>query len=201
MNWQTKNIKVYNKSAKEFAEHFSEVGVRHQGIERAFKLLGERKNIRALELGCGAGIDAAEIIKRVNYYIGVDPSKKLLNIAKQNVPNAIFELSNAVNYGYPDNVDIIFAFASLLHVNQDDLCKVFEKAAISLNKGGIFYIVLKRLDHYEEKVKKDRFGERMFYFYNSEIIKHIAGRNFTSVYTGKFKVGDVDWFGIALRRK
>ncbi len=94
----------------------------------------------------------------------------------------------------------IFAFASLLHVNHVDLQKVLEKAHSSLRTGGIFYISLKKREYYTEEVKKDEYGERMFYYYNPKIIKKLSGGLYVSVYEADQKIGKTDWFTIALKK-
>jgi len=201
MNWQDKNTKVYNDSAIELSEYFSGIGSRVEDIERGLNLAGKRDGARVIELGCGDGRDAVEIIKRVSQYIGIDPSNGLLNIAKSKNPNGIFMLTDAVGYKYPKKLDVIFAFASLLHINQGDICEVLEKAKSALRLGGIFYISLKERPSYIEEIKEDQFGERMFFYYNSDIIKQSAGSSFETVYEDHHKIGHTDWFTIALKKK
>jgi SAM-dependent methyltransferase len=201
MNWQEQNIKAYNNSAMELSKYFSGIGSRVADIERGLKLAGKQVNAKAVELGCGDGRDALEIIKRVSQYVGIDPSEGLLNIAKDKNPNGIFILADAIGYEYPKKLDVIFAFASLLHLNQDDIYDVFEKANDALRLGGIFYISLKERSEYAEEIKKDQFGERMFYYYNPDLIMHLAGSLFESVYEDHQKIGHTDWFTIALKKK
>jgi hypothetical protein len=42
-------------------------------------------------------------------------------------------------------------------------------------------ISLKLSDKYEEKIKEDSYGTRMFYYYNPELIKELAGDKYTVV--------------------
>ena len=200
MNWHQQNIKVYNDSAQNLATYFSSIGSRTSDIERGLKLANRTNNARVIEIGCGDGRDAIEILKRVSYYEGIDPSVELLNIAKRKVSNTSFIVANALSYKYPCDIDVVYAFASLLHVNQDDLPIVFNKVSQSLRKGGVFYISLKERGLYTEEIKDDEFGKRMFYYYNPRIIKEIAGKNFTLAYESHQTIGKTNWFTIALKK-
>lgn len=201
MDWQLQTIKTYDKSATELAEYFKGVGARIKDIELGLKLSKSGNTSRIIEIGCGDGRDAQEIVKLVNWYEGCDPSIELLNLARKKVPGASFVLADALSYVYPSNVDVIFAFASLLHVNKIDLVKVFNKTAKSLKQSGILYISLKERPEYTEEVKRDKYGERMFYYYNPSIIKDLSRENFQSAYEAHQKIGHTDWFTIALYKR
>lgn len=204
MDWNSKTIDTYDKSAEDLAEYFKGKGARIEDIERALQLANAGSTARVAEIGCGDGRDAEEIIKRTAWYEGVDPSEGLLKIARAKLPNASFIQADALTYDYPEGLDVLYAFASLLHVNITDLEAVFHKAANALRKGGIFYMSLKERDGYIEEVKKDQHGERMFYFYNVKLIKELAGDLFESVYEDHqnrlSNVGRNDWFTIALKK-
>lgn len=194
-------IDTYNKSAKHFSNYFAGIGSRVGDIEKALELSKTKNSSRVIEIGCGDGRDAVEIVKRVKWYEGVDPSEGLLKLAKKKLPGTNFVLADALSYSYPTNIDIVFAFASLLHVHKTDLSKVFKKVYISLNQDGIFYISLKMRDKYEEVEKQDEYGKRMFYFYNPEIIKQIANKHFSTAYLDYQTIGKTDWFTIALKKE
>lgn len=200
MNWHDKTIQTYDLSAAQLKEYFAGYGSRIEDIERAIALAGSGEKTRAIEIGCGDGRDAKEIVKRISFFEAFDPSIGLLEIAKSTLPNVSFTKADALNYRYPHNLNIVFAFASLLHVNQDDLHTVFNNVYDSLNTGSIFYISLKEAEQYTEKIKKDEYGERMFYLYNAEDIKAIAGSRFTTVYEDHYVRGNTDWFTIALKK-
>ena len=200
MDWQKQNVKVYNDSATEIAAYFQGIGSRVEDIKRGLTLANKTSTASVVEIGCGDGRDAKEIIKRVARYTGIDPSEGLLNIAKENNPSGTFILTDALHYSYPAQQDVVFAFASLLHVNRNDLSLVFKKVTAALRPGGIFYISLKERAEYTEEIKEDKYGKRMFYYYNPSIINHIASSSFESVYEYHQKIGTTDWFTIALKK-
>lgn len=201
MDWHSQNIKVYDDAAYELAEHFSGIGSRISDIERGLELAKKTNGARIVEIGCGDGRDAVEITNRVAWYEGFDPSIGLLNIAKEKSSNMSFVLADALSYEYPNNIDVVYAFASLLHVNQNDLIDVFCKVKQSLRKNGIFYISLKERNSYTEEVKTDIHGDRMFYYYNPSIIKNLAGDDFKSIYEDHQTIGKTIWFTIALLKQ
>lgn len=203
MNHSDLTIKTYDDSADQFDLHFSDYfgqGPRISDIKKGLELVGKNQPVRVVEIGCGTGRDAKEIVKLVDWYEGFDPSKGLLEVAKNKVPGASFVLADALSYIYPKDLDIIFAFASLLHIDRENLEKVFPKALESLRSGGIFYISLKEADEYKEALKTDRFGDRMFYYYNPKIIVDMAGDDFELIYEDHQQIGTAKWFNIALKK-
>jgi len=200
MDWNKKTIQVYDDSAAELAEYFASYGARIDDIDRAFTLAGDPTDARVIEIGCGNGRDAGEIARRSGWYQGVDPSAGLLAVARTNLPNTSFIQADALSYNYPSDIDIVFAFASLLHVSIDDLPTVFKKIAQSLKSGGIFYLSLKARDEYTADTKVDKYGERMFYYYNPDIITELASNQFDVVYVDNYWAGETEWFTMALAR-
>jgi SAM-dependent methyltransferase len=156
-----------------------------------------------VEIGCGAGKDAAELMKRVGWYEGFDPSGKLLDIARQNVPAASFVQADAAGYDYPEELDIVFALASMLHLNKVDFGAVCGKVAKALKPGGIFCMILKEADRYEELVQEDKFGTRQFYLYSPELVRELAGSAFEQVYEHHDVTGPEKkrWFTVILKKQ
>lgn len=199
--WHEKNIAVYDRSARELAEYFTGVGSRIYDIEKGLELANNPKAARVVEIGCGDGRDAEEIVRRVGWYEGFDPSKGLLTIAQEKVPSGSFECADALNYTYPDNLDVVYSFASLLHSPIDELGQVMKKVYGALKPGGIFYLSLKERAEYEQAVKKDVYGERLFYYYTPKNISDVGAGLFDTVFEQHQTVGSTDWFTIALRKK
>lgn len=193
-------IDTYNKSAKELAEYFRGIGPRVKYIDFAFELAGNPDNANVIEIGCGDGRDAKEIIKKTHSYIGFDISEELIKLAKKHVPTAEFVVADAVTFEYPEDLDIVFTFASLLHLNKEEVKMVFTKVNKALKPGGIFYISLKWSPRYRKTVKEDEHGKRLFYLYNAKIIKSLAGAGYKLEDTWREVRGHTDWFEIALRK-
>lgn len=192
-------VDTYNKFPKEYAEKFSHLSV-SKYIDQAFDKLG-KENPRVVELGCGSGRDAEEICKRTNSYKGVDISEGLLEIASQkNIPDAKFYLSSIQDYSFEGTVDIIFAVASLLHLNKEDFSQVLKRAHKALSDQGLFQILVKYGEYKGEEIVKDIYGERIFYFYQLSDIKNMAA-GYEVVYEERKTVGKKEWISILLRKK
>lgn len=193
-------IDTYNNSAAELAEYFRGIGPRERYITTAFELVGNPPEANVLEIGCGDGRDAKAICARTPNYLGIDASSELIELAREHVPEGRFEVADAAKYDYPENLDIVFAFASFLHLNKSELRTVFDGLAKALRPQGIVYISSKYRPHYEREIKDDRFGRRQFYFYNSEIMRGLAGPGFKIARRWREVHGNTDWFELALRR-
>ena len=198
-------IETYDRSAAQMAQHFQNYadGVVRKEIEKTFALAGNPENARVVEIGCGAGKDAAEIVNRCSWYEGFDPSAGLLEIARQALPDVSFKQADALSYQYPENLNIVFAFASLLHLEREEFAAVCEKIAQALCPDGVFCLILKEAESYRSELQLDKFGERMFYFYNPKLVRQLAGNQFKQVFEAHELVGPEQkpWFTIILRKQ
>lgn len=199
-DWRKETVDTYNRSAKDLAEYFRGIGSRNDDIEKALKLAGNPTKPKIVEIGCGDGRDAKEIIKHTKDYVGFDISEGLIELAKKHVPGAKFEVADAVGYKYPSNLDVVFAFASLLHLDKDEVQQVLQIVSDKLKAGGIFYISLKFGDNYQEFIKHDKYGKRQFFLYNPEIIKQLAPKDLKVVHAQEETHGYTKWFEIALQK-
>ncbi|MFO0862942.1 MAG: class I SAM-dependent methyltransferase [Candidatus Saccharibacteria bacterium] len=191
-------LHTYNKSAKQLADKFAGIGSRKADVKRAFELRG-KANPRVLELGCGDGRDAKEILKGTKNYAGIDYSSELIELARAKNPKTKFEVRDMLTYDFGSGLDIIFAFASLLHVDKTNVTTILEQAKKSLSTGGIFYISLKK-DSYQSKVQTDEFGTRIFYYYEPKDIEEIKPNTLKTVFLDHQTIGYTDWFTIALQK-
>lgn len=89
MDKKVQTIDTYNKSAQALARKFNDLGVRISDIEEVFNLLN-KENSKVIEIGCGNGRDAEEIIKHTNDYLGLDISEELIKLAQEKVPQGNF---------------------------------------------------------------------------------------------------------------
>ncbi len=100
MNYYDKIAKGYNELHKEEQEKKLKI------IKQYIK---PQQDELLLDIGCGTGISTNWNCK----CIGIDPSKELLKIAKQNYPNKKFILGNAEELPFPNNhFDIIISLTA-----------------------------------------------------------------------------------------
>ena len=199
-NLRQVTIDTYNQSAQALAEYFRGIGPREKYVDIAFAVIGNPVAPNVLEIGCGDGRDAKVIMERTPNYLGIDVSEQLVKIAQTHVPEGEFVVVDVAQYEFPGQLDIVFAFASLLHLNKLELKTVFERLAVSLKPGGIIYISSKYRQAYTEEVKKDRFGTRQFYYYNADIMAQLAGAEYEVTKTWREVHGNTDWFELVLKK-
>ncbi len=199
---RAKTLDAYNNSAKELAEYFAGIGSREKCVNIAMSTNG-LKNPKVLEIGCGDGRDAEAIVSVSSSYLGFDISKEMIAIAKNKVPEGEFVVADAVDFDYGENqYDIVFAFASLLHLDMEEVELVFDRVEKCLRAGGVFFVSLKLSEDYKEIVKKDRFGERQFFLYSPENIRNIAKHKFSEEYFEQdfTTAGNTKWFDMAFKK-
>ena len=100
---------------------------------------------RILDIGCGTGLFLDKCFIRPDHYIGIDPSKVMLEklIAKQpdfkeSVINTTFEDF------YDDNIDLVISlFGSINYVCPD----VMKKLNWMINKGGKYFLMYYKSDY------------------------------------------------------
>ncbi len=198
MNKKIQTINTYNNSAKLLAEKFDSLGARTDNIEEVINLV-KKINPSILEIGCGNGRDAEEIIKHTSDYLGIDISEKLVELARQKVPTGKFEVADIENYSFPKELDIIFAFASLIHVPKDSLHKIMTAALLALNNNGIMRLSMKYADSYSEITKEDEFGTRTYYLYSKKDIEDLA-IDFTIIKNELNDLRGQSWLEIILQK-
>lgn len=92
---------------------------------------------KVLDLGCGTGNPIAKYIVQKGFrVIGVDQSEKMLEIAKNVVPEAELIHSDMVNIQLTDKFAAAVAWDSVFHVERKHHSAVFRKLANSLELSG-----------------------------------------------------------------
>jgi len=173
MNKKTQTINTYNNSAQALAKKFGKLGACTDDIRETFRLI-KKTNPRVLEIGCCDGRDAEEITKYTNDYLGIDISEKMIELAHQKLPTANFQVADIEEYIFPKELDIIFAFASLIHTPKEELRRILSDALPTLNNNGIIRLSMKYADTYTEITKEDEFGVRTYYLYSREDLQGLT---------------------------
>ncbi len=199
MNKKTQTVDTYNTMAKQMGDKFDNVGARVKDVEETFALVA-KTNPNVLEIGCGNGRDAVEISKNTNFYLGIDISTKLIELAREKLPTANFLVADIENYDLPPRLDIIFAFASLIHVPKESLSKILSKCLTSLNIGGVVRMSMKYSDLYVEFTKNDQYGTRTYYLYSDQDIRDLAS-DFVIIKNETQEAVGQKWLEVILMKK
>jgi len=192
-------IETYNKSILAHVKKFNEIGARVNDIKKACSYV-DKINPKIIEIGCGNGRDAMEIIKYTDNYLGIDLSREMIRLAQRNVPNAKFKLANLETYRFPNKIDIIFSFASLLHSDRDSVRDILKKAYKKLNHKGIFFISLKQGEYHKEIIDKENHGLKTYYFYSPEEIKRLSPLGLEVIYQEAQLFRGQKWFTVILQK-
>lgn len=92
-----------------------------------------------LELGCGTGHPIAARLAPAHRYVGVDSSPRMVELARQNVPDGRFHVADMTALDVPDNAfDAVVAFYSIIHVPRDEQPDLFSRIQSWLRPGGLF---------------------------------------------------------------
>lgn len=199
MDLKQQTIDTYNLSADALAEKFNNQGARVEDIDLAFSYIS-KENPFALEIGCGNARDAEEILKHTDRYLGVDISEKLINLAHKRLPKATFEVADIETYQFPHGIDIVFAFASLIHVQKENMRKILQDVHDALNEGGVVFLSFKHSDAYIQVTKDDEFGTRTYWYYSEQDIREIAPQ-FTFEHVNIHDMRGQVWMELLLRKK
>lgn len=197
MNGKTQTIRTYNQSALSLAKKFDGLGARLSDIEETLTLVKSNPNV--LEIGCGNGRDAQEICKRTAHYLGIDISEKLIELAREKVPRGRFEIADIETYRFPHGLDVVFAFASLIHTPKDILKTVFTEIFDALNVGGVFRLSMKQGDDYREITKEDEFGIRTYYLYSTKDVEEL-GTGFSIIKNELNQLKGQTWLEMLLQK-
>ncbi len=112
-------------------------------------LKGIKPGYRVLDLGCGNGFLAPEVIKRGAEYVGIDVSSKLIRIAKKKFVDEVksgkakFICADVLNLKLPNKTfDFIFSFAVMHHIPSNRFRLNFLKQIYKLLKPGARAVVV-----------------------------------------------------------
>ena len=196
-----KTVEAYDKNPQFYADKFNSYGMRIEDVDRAL-MLNESNSRKVLELGCGSGRDAKYIITKVGAenYIGIDASEGLIKLAREKVPQATFQVKDMRDVSCEtESIGVIFSFASMLHVNREEMADIIEKCHKILKIGGILYIGTKYGEYKEENIQ-NLGDEKYYYFYKPEDFEKLCPYKYFMVYKNVQDIRGQSWFEIALRK-
>ena len=160
-------LNFYNKNSKEYIETTLSADMSHL-YNDFLNNIPQGGNI--LDLGCGSGRDSVDFIKRGYKITAVDGSKELANAASKIIGQQVI-CSKFEDIKLTETFDGIWASASLLHVNKNDIVDVIKNVSSNLKPTGVFYMSFK----YGENEYIDEKG-RYFNCYTEETFKEMLSQ-------------------------
>jgi 2-polyprenyl-3-methyl-5-hydroxy-6-metoxy-1,4-benzoquinol methylase len=121
---------------------------------------------RVLDAGCGVGIPVSKFLVKKGFSVtGVDISKKLIDLAKENVPEANFHQKNIIELDFPDDsFEGIICVYTLWHIPRNNHQSIINNFHRMLKTNGILVL---NTGIFESDGMSKFFGEPMLWSNNS----------------------------------
>ncbi len=135
---------------------------------------------KILEIGCGGGRDAKELIARGYNYIGTDVSEGFVKEAKARLPNTIFLVQSAYDLKFKNEFDGFWSSATLLHIPHNRINEALKSINKTLKPGAIGFISIKQgigEQVFDEQLHDGTPISRFFSFYQPDEFKEILLKN------------------------
>lgn len=134
----TKNY--YNKNADLFIQ-----GTINLDMSRIYHVFEKylHKNAKILDLGFGAGRDSNYFYNKGYDVVSTDISEEFVKKGKKFLKNEVL-LMDTLEMNFENEFDAIWACASLLHFNDEELNIAFKNCFNALKSDGIMYTSFKR---------------------------------------------------------
>jgi 2-polyprenyl-3-methyl-5-hydroxy-6-metoxy-1,4-benzoquinol methylase len=167
---------TYNRIAEEWHRDHHDDDWWVKGTDTFASLLKPGATI--LDVGCGAGVKSKYLIEKGFRITGIDFSEKMIEIAKQNVPDGTFSVKDI--YALTElssTFDGVFAQAVLLHIPKKNILAVMKSLADKVNLDGYVYVAVKEKrqeEKEEEIITENDYGynyERFFSYFTLEEMK------------------------------
>ena len=187
-------LDFYNNNSKAYIESTLSVDMSH--LYKDF-LNYIPKASYILDLGCGSGRDSLEFIEKGYNVTAVDGSKELSLAASKIIGKEVI-CSRFEDLKLKERFRGVWACASLLHVNKDNILDVIKNISSNLKTHGVFYMSFKYGDneYIDEKGRYfNCYTEKTF----SELINKVNSLKVEKIYKtidvlpGR---GDITWLNI-----
>jgi len=120
-------------------------------------------NAKVLDAGCGAGVPVAKILNERFKVTGVDFSQKQIELAKENVPNAILICQDMTKLDFPTQFfDGICSFYAIIHIPREEHRALLENFYRILKPSGVTLLCLGAEDLLDD-TEEDFHGSRMYW--------------------------------------
>lgn len=167
---------TYNKVAEDWHKDHLRDTWWQEGTDKFLTYL--EPGSRIIDVGCAGGYKSQYLMERGMSVLGIDISKKFIEIAKREYPAGEFRVidMNKIDQ-MREKFDAVFAQASILHLPKKEGATILKKFSDVLKPGGICFVSVKerRVDGVAEEQKTESdYGydyTRLFSYYTEEDLR------------------------------
>ena len=165
-------IETFNKSAKKYQDKFMQIDLYDKTFDKFCNLI-KKQNPSIFEIATGPGNVTKYLQnKRPDFDIfGIDLAPEMINLAKQNNPNAEFEVMDCRNIIAIDRKfdGIVCAFC-LPFLSKNESKILIENSFSLLNTEGLLYLSTMEGDYEKSKYETTSFSgqNQIFFYYHQE---------------------------------
>lgn len=187
-------INTYNEIAEQYTQDFFNNEEDKKFVNEFVKYLNGNK---ILDMGCGCGNLTKEFIKDGYDTVGIDLSKKMIEIARKKVPNTRFEIQDIRKTNFEDETfDGLFVSRSLIHIKSEEIQKTLQEFYRILKNNGVVGIIVRVTEEPFEQIEKEVYNPNLDiffkYFSEKELQEELIKAKFFIEYSNIENVKDLD---------
>jgi len=165
----------YNTSAKEWTKDHWTPKFWGDNFDYFHELLPTG---RVLEVGCGSGRDAQELIKLGYDYLGTDIAGELVKEARKNNPEAKFEQISLYDLDFERPFDGFWCAAVLIHLPKKRIDEALQAIKSNMRAQAIGFIAIKEGEGERLEARPELSDvEFLFTYYKDDEFREILARN------------------------
>ena len=154
------------------AKAYHEAKKKKPGIEIHGLLNRLTSGDSVLDIGCGAGVPTARSLSARYRVTGVDVSREMVDLARQNVPTGDFICADMMSIDFrPSSFDAVVALYSIFHLPREKQPALFRRIHRWLRPGG--YLLCTLSHHSEEGYTEDDFYGVTMYWSNFSLSEYL----------------------------
>jgi cyclopropane fatty-acyl-phospholipid synthase-like methyltransferase len=131
----------YEKAADDYAAKRTQFeSIKY--LEAFSKLIQKGRTI--LDIGCGDGKPVDEYLVKQGFAVnGIDVSKRMIELAKKNVPEGFYEVKDMLNLREGEYcVDGVVSFSAIFHAARENYQGLLKKLASFMPNGGVILLTM-----------------------------------------------------------
>ena len=132
-------INAYDQSAAQYQNTIAKLKNYDHTYEYLIELLSDSMMI--LDLACGPANISKYLLKKKNLRItGYDLSDEMLSLARQQIPNGVFENKGIDDFDVDMKVDLVVNGFGLPYLDDEHMLRSLKKSFVALKTNGLIYL-------------------------------------------------------------